>query len=423
MFSLLVAKSEPSALVEDQHYRDPMTSRLLAFPGGFLWGTATAAHQVEGGNVNSDWWEFEHRAGTPVHEPSGDACDSLHRFDEDLDLVAAMGLNSYRFSVEWARIEPEPGEFSVAALDHYLRICEGARDRGLLPVVTFHHFSAPRWLAELGGFESSESPQRFAAYVARTTARLGDEIGLACTINEPNILGLMGYGLGLFPPGVSGAFDRAELVAERYLQAHREAVTALRAGPGSFPIGLTISMAELVALEGGEAKRDEFQAQVEDRCLAATEGDDFVGVQCYTRFHFGPDGLTGAPEGSRSTLMGYEWWPRCVAATVRRAAGLTGLPIVVTENGLSTHDDDERIEYLVEALSSLHQLLDEGVDVRGYFQWSLLDNFEWAFGYEQRFGLVEVDRRSFARRPKPSAAFYGQIARTGRLELFGAEQG
>ena len=168
-------------------------TQLLTFPAGFLWGTATAAHQIEGGNWNNDWWAFEHQASTIVAEPSGDACDSWNRWREDLALVADMGLNAYRFSVEWSRIEPEPGLFSMAALDHYKEICSTARDFGILPVVTFHHFSSPRWLAERGGFEWAETPDRLAAFVARTAAHLGDEIGMACTINEPNIVTMMGY--------------------------------------------------------------------------------------------------------------------------------------------------------------------------------------------------------------------------------------
>ena len=173
------------------------------FPHNFLFGTASAAHQIEGGNVNADWWAFEHDGTGRCAEVSGDACDSWHRFEQDLDLVAALGLNSYRYSVEWARIEPAPGEFSVAALDHYRRVTEGCLERGLVPVVTLHHFTLPRWMAERGGFESPEIAGRLGAYAARVGAAMGDVIGLACTINEPNIVALMGYLLGVFPPARS----------------------------------------------------------------------------------------------------------------------------------------------------------------------------------------------------------------------------
>lgn len=387
------------------------------FPEGFLWGTATAAHQIEGGNWNSDWWDFEHKKDTVVVEPSGDACDSLNRWEEDLDLVASFGLNSYRFSIEWSRIEPEEGFFSHAALDHYRRVCLGARARGLLPVVTFHHFSSPRWFAAIGGFESPRAPELFGRYVKKCGEWLGDTIGLACTINEPNIVSMMGYGLGVFPPGVENASERQVAVNNILLSAHQRAVHELRSGPGDFPIGLTLSMAELVATEGGEESRDEFQELMEDSFLRGTKGDDFIGVQCYSRFHFGPQGFRGPGPGARSTPMGYEWWPQCVGATARRAAAVTGLPVVVTENGVSTQNDAERIEYVTEALVSLHEALNDGIDIRGYLYWSLLDNFEWTFGYGQFFGLVEVDRASFVRTPKLSAQFYGAIARSGVLEV------
>jgi beta-glucosidase len=387
----------------------------LVFPESFLWGTATAAHQIEGGNVNTDWWAFEHAEGTPVAEPSGDACDSWNRWERDLDLVADMGLSTYRFSIEWARIEPEAGEFSMAALDHYKAVCQGARDRGIIPVVTFHHFTSPRWLAERGAFEWSETPKRFAAYVERAAAHLGDEVGMACTINEPNIVSMMGYILGAFPPGVAMDFDRQATVNDNFIASHRGAVEALRAAPGDFPIGLTLSMADMIANEGGEQHLTEFREVMEDQFLRATAGDDFIGVQCYSRFHFGPDGFSAPPAGTRMTPMGYEFYPECVGATVRRAAEVTGLPVVVTENGISATDDAERIEYVDGALRSLHRAIADGIDVRGYFLWSLLDNFEWTFGYAQHFGLVEVDRSTFVATPKPSASFFGQVARTGRL--------
>ena len=401
---------------------DDQSTAPLTFPVGFLWGTATAAHQIEGGNVNSDWWVFEHQEGTPVAEPSGDACDSWNRFEEDLDLVASMGLNAYRFSIEWSRIEPEPGEFSLAALDHYKAICAGARDRGILPVVTFHHFTSPRWVANQGGFEWSETPSRFANYVARSAEHLGDEIGMACTINEPNVVTMMGYVLGMFPPGVANAMDRFEAANQTMIEAHRGAVAALRSAPGDYPIGLTLSMAELIAEDGGEQARDEFQESMEDVFLRATEGDDFIGVQCYSNFRFGPKGIVGPPKGARQTPMGYEYWPQCVAATSRRAASVTGLPVVVTENGISAADDTERIAYVHEALTALHQVIEEGVDVRGYVLWSLLDNFEWTLGYAQQFGLVEVDRATFARSPKPSAAFYADVVARGALGARSASQ-
>jgi len=392
------------------------SGEAVEFPHGFLWGTATAAHQIEGGNVNNDWWAFEHDPSSGCVESSGDACDSFHRWREDVDLVAELGLGAYRFSLEWSRIEPAEGEFSVAALDHYRRICAACHGHGLQPVVTFHHFTTPRWLAERGGWESPDAPDRFARFVERSVAHLGDLIGWACTINEPNAAAVMGYTLGGFPPGVKDAIDRNLAVNGAFVRAHRLAVEALRAGPGAFPVGLTLSMAEMVAVEGGERFRDAAQQLLEDQFLEATGGDDFVGVQAYTRLRFGPGGLAQGEKGVPLTQMGYEYWPQAVAFTVRRAAAATGLPVLVTESGIGTEDDRQRIAYLHEALRGVRACLDDGIDVRGYFVWSLLDNFEWNSGYGPKFGIVAVDRATFERRPKPSAHWFGRIARTNVLE-------
>jgi beta-glucosidase len=396
---------------------DNSRADAVTFPEDFLWGTATAAHQIEGGNVNNDWWQWEHTPGSGCADSSGDACDSFHRWPEDVDLVAGLGLGAYRFSLEWSRIEPAEGEFSIAALDHYRRICGHCLERGLIPVVTFHHFTTPQWLSARGGWEAADAPERFGRFVARATAHLGDQIGWACTINEPNVIGVMGYTMGEFPPGVKDDFGRHLAVNENMVRAHRLAVEALRSGPGAFPVGLTLSMAELKAEEGGEAVRDVAEDVLENTFLRGTEGDDFVGVQCYTRMHFDAQGQAPDDPEIPQTQMGYENWPQVVEYTVRRTAAFTGLPVVVTENGIGTDDDAERIVYVSEALRGVRRCLDDGVDVRGYFVWSLLDNFEWAHGYGPKFGLFTVDRTTFERRPKPSALWFGDVAKANALVL------
>lgn len=386
-----------------------------AFPDGFLWGTATAAHQVEGGNVNNDWWVFEHDPTSPCSEPSGDACDSWHRWPDDLDLVSSLGFGAYRFSLEWSRIEPEEGEWSTAALDHYRAMCEGCLERGIKPVVTFHHFTSPRWLASIGGWERADAPERFARYCEKAVARLGDVVGLACTLNEPNIVAMMGWGYGLFPPGLTD-WARRDAVNDVFCRAHRLAVDALRAGPGSFGVGLTLSMNDYQAVDGGEQKRDELRRGNEDVYLEATGGDDFIGVQTYSRARVDSSGMLGPEPGVPVTQMGYEFWPQALEATVRRASAVTGLPVIVTENGIGTTEDGDRIRYVTEALQGVLRCLADGVDVRGYTYWSLLDNFEWVLGYGPRFGLVAVDRERFTRSPKPSATWLGSVARANLLD-------
>jgi len=385
------------------------------FPDGFVWGTATAAHQIEGGNVGNDWWAFEHAPATPCIESSGDACDSWHRWPEDLALVRELGLGAYRFSLEWSRIEPADGEWSAAALDHYRRHCERCLELGLAPVVTFNHFTIPRWLAERGGWEWDEAPGRFARFCARAAEHLGDVVGWACTLNEPNVVAMMGYLWGVFPPAVTDA-GRRLAVNEALCRAHRLAVDALRAGPGDFPVGLTLSMTDYQAVPGGEAELEALRGPNEDVFLAATGGDDFVGVQCYSRLRVGPEGMLGPEEGVAVTQMGYEYWPQAVEATVRRTWEFTGgTPVMVTENGISTDTDEQRIAFVTEALQGVRRCLDDGIDVRGYFYWSLLDNFEWVLGYRPRFGLVGVDRATFERLPKPSARWLGTVAAANAL--------
>jgi beta-glucosidase len=385
------------------------------FPPGFVWGVATAAHQIEGQNTNNDWWEFEHDPAKGCAGSSGDACDSYHRWPEDLDLISSLGLGAYRFSLEWSRIEPEEGEFSRAALDHYRRICAGCHERGISPMVTIHHFTIPRWLSSQGGWEAKHAPDRLGRFAERAGEHFGDLITWACTINEPSAAGAMGYLLGEYPPGLKDELERHLAVNDAMVRAHRLAVEALRAGPGSYPVGITLSMAENVADEGGNGMRDYAEEILEDVFLRATAGDDFVGVQAYTRMHFGPDGLAGNDPTVPQTQMGTENWPHAVEHCVRRTADITGLPIFVTESGIATDDDGERIIYLEEALRGVANCIADGVDVRGYFVWSLLDNFEWNEGYRPKLGLVAVDRHSFARAPKPSSSWYSKVVRANAV--------
>ena len=388
-----------------------------SFPDGFRWGSATAAHQIEGGNWNNDWWRFEHTDGSGTREPSGDACDSFNRWAEDADLVASLGLDNYRFSLEWSRIEPEDGEFSVAALDHYARVCDGLRERGLDPVVTFHHFTTPRWLADQGGWEHADTAARFAAFCSRAAEHLGaDRIARACTINEPNMVAFCGFILGAFPPGATDP-KRASVVNDTFIAAHRQSVDAIRAAVPGVPVGLTLAMSEFVAVDGGEERLARYRHHLEDIYLEATGGDDFLGVQTYSRTRVGADGVLGPEEGVPTLVMGYELWPQSLEATLRRAWEVTGgaVPLIVTENGIGTDDDAQRVDYVRQALEGVLACLADGIDVRGYTYWSLLDNFEWAFGYRPRFGLVSVDRKTFARTPKASATWLGEVAKANSL--------
>ena len=409
-----------------------------AFPDGFVWGAATAAHQVEGNNVASDFWVLENTPGTMFQEPSGDACDQLHRYPDDIALLRSLGFGSYRFSIEWARIEPEEGQFSVAALDHYRRLLACCHENGIAPCVTFHHFTSPRWVAADGGWESEVTVDRFLRYCERATAHLGDLIHLGCTLNEANLpvsLALAGVlprqGLKGLAPFMAEAARRCGTTLEQFgpfllgdpfktrdvmLAAHCRARDVIRSGPGEFPVGITLAMQDLVAVPGGEAHLAEARAESFDVFLDAARDDDFVGVQTYSRTRFGPDGPLPPEEGVPVLVMGYELWPQALEGTIRYAASRSGVPVYVTENGIGTDHDGQRIAYYREALQALIRCIEDGVDVRGYYAWSLLDNFEWIHGYGPRFGLVSVDRTTQQRTPKRSAGLLGDVARSRRFD-------
>ncbi len=415
-----------------------MTTQV-AFPKGFLWGTATAAHQVEGNNVNSESWVLEHIPGGMYDEPSGDAVDHYHRYPQDIALLASLGFNSYRFSIEWARIEPEEGEFSLAELEHYRRMLACCHEHRLTPIVTFHHFTSPRWLMRSGGWEGKDTPDKFARFCERATKHLGDLMGAACTLNEPNLPALL-TNMGFFP-GVeklrnSPAWLAAaqalgvppmqlaplqyvdpERAFEIIVAAHRKATTAIKSVASHIPVGMTLALQDIQAAPGGEALADQKRHKINGVYLEALRGDDFVGVQTYSRTRFGPNGLMPPEAGVEGTQMGYEFWPEALEATIRYAISITGSPVIVTENGLGSDDDTRRIEYIRRALHGVANCLRDGLDVRGYNYWSAFDNFEWNRGYKITFGLIAVDRATQHRTPKPSAKYLGDIARANGATL------
>jgi beta-glucosidase len=381
------------------------------FPPGFLWGAATSAHQTEGNNVASDLWAVENRPGSPMPERSGDACDSLHRWPEDLDLVAELGLTAYRFSIEWARIEPARGRFSAAMLAHYRRIIAGCLERSIAPVVTLHHFTCPAWFAALGGWASPEAPQLFSAYT-RAVLPILDGVQWVCTINEPNMVAILHTALRGDKPvaEIAGRLPEPDpTVTNTLAQAHQAARDVL-AGRVGLRSGWTVANLNVQTAAGAENQAPEWRWLREDQFLAAAAGDDFIGVQAYTRTIIGPDGPRAPGEQVRRTLTGWEFYPPALEGAVRHAATtVPGVPILVTENGIATSNDEERIEYTRDALAGLRHAIGDGADVRGYLHWSLLDNYEWG-SYRPTFGLVGVDPDTFARTVKPSGRWLGQFA-------------
>ena len=402
-------------------------------PTGFLWGTAISAHQSEGNNTNSDGWLLENLTPTIYKDRSGDACDSYHRFAEDIALNAALGFNCYRFGIEWARIEPSPGQFSNAELDHYAQVLEACHAHGQTPVVTFNHFTSPLWFSARGGWEQQDAPDLFARYCEHVTRRLGSLMGLATTFNEANIQQLVQV-LSLAPH--SPVFDAMMAAARKavgsqafstlvysdpaisgplLLEGHRKAYQAMKTARPTLPVGVSLTTQDIQAV-GPDSIAPQIEAKLYGGWIeAARNYADFVGVQPYMRLIYDAKGWVGWPKGAEMTAAGYEFYPQALAGVVRWAHRTIGKPIYVTESGIGTDDDARRIAFIGQALDSLRTCLDEGIPVHSYLYWSLLDNFEWTSGYDKHFGLVAVDLKTFKRTPKPSARYLGQRARLDRL--------
>jgi beta-glucosidase len=391
---------------------DSTTTPTTPAPEGFLWGAATAGHQVEGGNTNASNWLLEHEPDTHVQEVSGDACDSYHRYGEDMALLAGAGLNAYRFSLEWARIEPAKGEVSRAQLDHYRRMIDTCRDLGVEPVVTLHHFTVPAWQYREGGWYAPDAVDRFRRFT-ETAATILDDVRWVITINEPNMMvnqaeARIDTEVGVNWPGPSPHASR--VIAD----AHHAAMDVLR-GLGHVRGGWSVANQVYQALPGAEQARDDWAYWREDFFLEQSRGDDFVGVQSYLRTVIGPDGPVEHPDESERTLTGWEYYPPALGHALRHTRVVTGgVPMLVSENGIATADDARRIDYTAGALAGLAAAVADGCDVRGYLHWSLLDNYEWG-SYRPTFGLIAVDRETFARTPKPSLAWLGDLARRNAL--------
>jgi beta-glucosidase len=411
-----------------------MISRTIHFPTEFVFGSATAAHQVEGNNVHNDWWAHEHAPDTNAIEPSGIACDHYHRFADDFRLLKSLGHTAHRLSIEWSRIEPEEGHIQTAEIDHYRTVLSTLRELGITPWVTLHHFTLPQWFARRGGFADTQNVAAFQRFVERVAREYGDIVDHWCTINEPSVHAEMGYRFGYFPPRRTDAELAADVLCNLF-RAHTAAVEALRTHARRAPfVGITLAVQanepyrsgsaadrELAARHDAETNQVSFDAlrsgvfNYPGRPAQGIPGlkgaSDFVGIQYYSRARYDAASGGPAPADLDRTLsqMGWELYPEGFAPLLERAAK-TGLPVYVTENGICCDDDRLRVTYIADHLAAVGKARNAGADVRGYFYWSAMDNFEWNFGYGPKFGLIAVDRSTLARTPRPSASFFRDIA-------------
>ena len=428
------------------------------FPQGFMVGASTAAHQVEGNNVHSDYWLQENVEHSQFVEPSGKAVDHYHRYEEDIRLMAEAGLNAYRFSIEWARIEPKQGEFDENEIEHYRKVIACCKENGVEPVVTLHHFTSPAWVISRGGWENEEVVDWFANYVQYVVKHLGSELRYICTINEANMrlqlaaimkkymgqmageqqeeknapkegdvqvglnldqgmntmmLGMMecAKAFGLQDPRgihtfVSMCTPEGDILV---MKAHQAAKKVIKELYPDIKVGLTLSLHDMQPATGGEdAAHKEWEEEF-SHYLPYIAEDDFLGVQSYTRQCFDEKGNKYTTEGVELTQMGYEFYPQAIANVVRAAAKEFKGDLIVTENGVATADDSRRQEYIKEATAGLQACIADGIPLKGYLHWSLMDNFEWQKGFSMQFGLIAVDRSNMKRTPKESLSLLGSM--------------
>lgn len=415
----------------------------------FLIGAATAAHQVEGNNTNSDIWAMEHMVHGGYPEKSGLAANHYATYREDIARMAAAGLNAYRFSLEWARIEPEEGVFDAEATEHYRDVIQCCYDNGIEPVVTLHHFSSPKWLISRGGWEDERVVGYFERYTRYVCEQYGDLLHYVCTLNEAN----MGVLIAIYirqameerakREGEEGATlqvgvdveamaaeheaqvaenrevfgvdeaavfvaPRTEAGIELVKRAHMRAVEVIHELVPGAKVGMTLSLRDIQAVPGGEARAEAAWAEEFGQFVPALVNDDFFGVQNYTRTVFGPEGELPPAKGSELTQMGYEFYPQGLEHVIRRVHESFPGQLMVTENGIATDDDTRRVAFIDGAIEGVRACLRDGIDVAGYLYWSLIDNYEWQSGYAMQFGLMARDESHPA---KPSLTHLGELRR------------
>ncbi len=425
-----------------------MTSRR--FPSDFFLGSATAAHQVEG-NTDNDWtrWEREHPERIADRSTSGLACDHYQRYRDDLTQLAALGQNAYRYSVEWSRVEPEPGRFDAAALRHYADVARTCERLGMEPVVTLHHFTYPRWLADRGGARSPDAPRLFARFASACAESFGDSVTWWVTINEPAVLAFMSHLAGKWPPGevsVRATFSTLRGLLLMHAAAYRALhETANRRG---WTANVSVAHAERRLLpKRPESVLDRAAAPVPDylfnRCflrscqvgrllpplglgerVGGLRGSlDYLGVNYYCDDVVTFDvtewrNFFGRHEGDKrhpQSSFGWSIYPPGLRRAINDLWRDFHLPILITENGVADEHDELRPGFLIDHLGAVLDAIDDGADVRGYLHWTPWDNFEWAEGYTKHFGLFAVDRDAQTRVPKASAALYAGICATREL--------
>ena len=412
----------------------------------FLIGAASAGHQVEGNNINSDIWVQEYMETGGYKEKSLNAADHYHTYREDICKMAEAGLNAYRFSFEWARIEPEEGQFDETEMKHYLDMVHACQKCNIEPVVTLLHFTCPKWLITKGGWEADTTPDYFERYVRYVCNHLqGEELHYIVTINEANMGTLIagylekiqkhtdgaGLQIGMDLEGMAAQQKKAEEENlkvfgvkqaavftsprskhgdEIVQQAHKQAVQAIHEILPGVKVGLSLSLRDLQPLPGGEENAAKDWEKDFLHYLPTIKEDDFFGVQTYTRAHFDANGECDPAPDAEVTQMGYEYYPECVEHVVRKVHENFPGELLITENGIATDDDARRCDYIRTAVEGALRCKADGIPVAGYLHWSMIDNYEWQSGYGMKFGLMSLNRETQEHKPKESLYVLGRYS-------------
>ena len=405
---------------------------IPVFPQNFLWGAAASSHQVEGGNVHNDWWQWEEAGRLPAgRQRSGGAIRHYELFDQDFSLAQKLSHNAHRFSIEWSRLEPREGAFDENAIRHYHQVIDSLISKNITPMVTLHHFTNPLWFAQKGGWLNPKAAESFARYTQKAIDAYKNKVRYWITINEPTVLAYYGYMLWKWPPGRS-SLSLALKVLRNCGAAHRRAYQVIHARQEDAAVGIAHHLRpfkvcprtpDLFCALNVLARHYLLNRYFLER---VNKESDFIGVNYYEQEFISNDRACGLGflgdncnlahhHSERVNQMGWGFYPDGLLEVLRWMKKYNK-PVIITENGTAETDDRVRARFIVEHLKSVARAIAEGIPVAGYLYWSLLDNFEWDRGFTPRFGLVEVDGKTLERRIRPSAYVLKEIIETGRIK-------
>jgi beta-glucosidase len=409
------------SIPEFEHSHD---HKKLEFPEGFLWGAATSAHQVEGNNINSDWWEWE-KKHQPEDKWSGLADDQYNLYEQDFEMIKALGHNTHRLGIEWARIEPEDGLFNQEAIDHYVDVLKSLKTKNISVMLTLHHFTNPLWISKKGGWENGKTVWYFERFVKKIVPIIGEYVDLWCTVNEPGVYTYMAFSGGVWPPQKKSTIASMK-VMWNMAQAHKKAYKVIHSFKSKAMVGFAQHYATYNRFHKHSIRETIAEMVLEIGTnhpfyiLTGGKTNDFIGLNYYQNRYITkpidkkwPDLLPYEMIKKDVSDMGWEIYPPGMFEALVDYSDHK--PIYITENGIASLNDDRRVRFLLSFLKEIHHAIEMGVPVKGYYYWSLLDNFEWHDGFGPRFGMVHVDYKTQERIPKPSAFVYKDIAQNNGI--------